>query len=546
MMSFREIERNIHDLTQVPAFDEAVPSQLQRLSYELLDAYQLPSPKDADDSHFLKLFSVLGETFEHFDRSSEARNVVSRGEEYFSRLPAEIAPGLDISRRKMIREEIRYVLSFAYSAHFRLGQLNDAETKFDKCIRLIEGGLRTADFPCSETLAQALRFRGYVYTRFGRNDDATKDLRRALELYAEKAERSLRDKRAVGPATGLYWLRHRSVRVLLDLGSIYHFQGMLARALSAASAARLAQVHGDKEAFVDRLTRAFVTLLRVQVKRAMVGRSSPELAVMVRDIQEAYRTFQLFEHRGGALKAKYELGLTYLYCVDDHENARRCLEEVVAEGNSRGEYRWVCYAWARLGHLLTPEADRAKELTSKALELASQNRLQLCQVDALLARAEVNLRAAGGSSDARADLRHAMEFAAVRNGENPRLQYRCELLLARSYIAESRREEGDDWLRRAARLKPRVEHQSLRDLAAAIQAEADAVGSDFRIPAGDDYQYWSHELRLREWLIKGARRQFRTDRAVAKNLGITRTTLASWESHHPSKAHRKVGRSRGR
>jgi hypothetical protein len=102
----------------------------------------------------------------------------------------------------------------------------------------------------------------------------------------------------------------------------------------------------------------------------------------------------------------------------------------------------------------------------------------------------------------------------------------CESLMARAFNQDRSFGAAAQWVAAARRWLAVVEHANTRTL---FETVADEVGEgDFIIRAAERTDVATHEKALHDWLINQAQAANRSESAVAKDLGITRATLAKW------------------
>jgi hypothetical protein len=147
------------------------------------------------------------------------------------------------------------------------------------------------------------------------------------------------------------------------------------------------------------------------IERSLAGHDPEKLAGATDLLVNACTTFESVGHKAYLARAAFELSLTHLYAGDtaaaDRERAR--VEEISSE---RDDVRWSCNSLILESRIRRVEGDfrAAEDLASRACIRAENRKQFLCQIDALIARAEARMMLQR-FAQAQKDLEDASAFA---------------------------------------------------------------------------------------------------------------------------------------
>jgi tetratricopeptide (TPR) repeat protein len=528
-----KLNAGVNAITAAPIFRLAQLKDLRVLTdlavrhLDLIDA-------GGGDTGFTENVTTLAECWEHVGRP-DGEPLLKRGPDVLAVLPPAIDRATSVVDKDRVRARIRYVAAYA-ALQSQSGEFGSSLDKLDFCLKLVEGpgGLIESDYKCYGLQGHLLVDRAQILHRTGRNDEAIRDLHRALSAYSERAREFSSWPLAVDSDVAqertryLQWMRFRTAEALRTLAYVHYRQGTLRRAMSALAVAHLLILIVDEKGEVvsDDLTRASLVTLEAAIQRAMDD-SPPQLDILAVKLDDARRTFETFGHRSRTLRANYELALVHRIRPNSYDTVKRYVETVRSLASVWDDQQWLCYADICLSRAARRE--EALRLARDAVNRAERHHLDLCEIEGLMAEGEACLLDPADTAAARQAFFRVLSFKAIENGSNPRWRMQCEAQIARSFVLDGDLAEADRWLFKAKRWSDVVEQvrtlQLLKDIETLRQKSA---GDDFVIRVGQLDTYEALEDRFRRWVIRQARGLYGTDTAVAGKLDISRITLAKW------------------
>ena len=215
---------------------------------------------------------------------------------------------------------------------------------------------------------------------------------------------------------------------------------------------------------------------------------------------------------------------------NDLDSAERLcgeLERYAAEtGDSRSElYSLLCRSRIELKKGNPPSS---AAYATKALDSGGDAH-PLVRVDALIARAEANMRTVKSENWERAA--DDLEDAIKKNEGNPRLLAVCLLRLTEVYASTGRstaaKEEFDKWLQ----LKPQISNWHVGRLERQALGALEKVSADFVVRrSAERLNPDDLERRLHGFLVEWALEHSETEKEGAALLGVSRQTLLNWKT----------------
>lgn len=493
----------------------------------------------ADEGFYLKTLSQVAELYTICGRINDARRALHRGNEVIASVPQMLDPQIDQGGRELVRERLRYAINFTIVANYASAQFHETARLLNQFRELVEGsqGLATQDFPCHGTLRAIYFHLANVHLRL--RDFAAVDeyFTKVLQANAEKL--ILQRRRAPGrapkeKASALHYVAH----ALLGLAHLEYERGALGRVHWFIHPARALVSQSE-----DRLTRAYVDRLYGAVLRSGVGDLDPEerrgsdavkLKTAIEALTNALNTFVEFGHERGVIFTTFDLAAA-LASNGDFEAAEKLLQPL----ENSAERPVMCYAASRLSRIARARGDRisAMAFASRALEGVerdenAQRDLVSIRIDALLARAEANLMDPCDGTSVRRDLDLAQALSE-QGKHQTRVEAICLLHYAASWAREKEVILANQYFHKAKVLLPGIEHANIKRLARGVERsiEACTLRGDLTIRAVStgNLNYQDHEMTLRQYLLAVAKQEHSSHRKLADALGVSPTTIATWE-----------------
>jgi tetratricopeptide (TPR) repeat protein len=368
---------------------------------------------------------------------------------------------------------------------------------------------------------------------------------KTLDLLHERAR--LRGKS--DPDDYVFTMRRQAMAVGIGFGWVNYTRGFLRRAENALVAAR-AMLAGSSDPVVP----FYINLLYGTIRRCRAGNDPAGLAEAIKILDGARAEFERNGHRRYVARACWELSLSHNLLGDD-KTAEKYLDIVEKEAERTGHPKWrtnVSILWSRI---LRKRGDfqGALEKAELALERARDCKSILPEVDAYLTLGEAKFDEAEHSSRrdgydaACGEFKKALRLALTQGRagtsvdlpSNPKIVAVCHLRIAQCYAREGDEAKAKEYFAEWGGLRPNVEHQWVRDLAARVESEIEGLRKNFNIPADDEseWNYARNVARLRQWLLEQALLTKKNYSDAAGVLGVKRATLYQWkdESRGPSK-----------
>lgn len=491
--------------------------------------------------------TALAERWEHLD-GDQCKELLEAAPFVIEALSGLFVTTLGPELHARARAMIRYAVT-SVSEQVRGGGLKHGLERLEVCASYLD--MLDPERSGNRRLrAQILLSRGQILHRLARNDEAIRDLHDALDLLSKKSE-DLHDRPGQSADHALHWLKFRCVQILRALAFVHYRQGALRRASSCVSAAKLLNMHyivaPDSQSgriVSDDITRESLAVLAVAIRRAMSGSASP-IESLARSLKKSLSVFEKFAQHSRILRTNYELAVTYRQRPHEANTAEvtRLARLVIDQADERGDIFWVCFGKICLSRV--SDRTTAIRLSSEAIRHAESFHLDVCEIEALLARGTAYLLSPPEPAKARKDFDRVLKFETIANGANPRLRMQCECQMAESFLIEKRMPEASAWIERAAHWIKQVEHAKTT---AAYEAARKRLGSgeNFLIEVSNRRTVAEHERALHRWLIDHASSPFKGETAVAQELGITRRTLRRWKKELAGDSAKAAPRATGK
>jgi tetratricopeptide (TPR) repeat protein len=561
--SFFDLFREATDLLKSGTSDKSLLDRVRDL-HKIIDA-DAATLRERDMIRFLKAKAFIGEVYDCFGCIDEAKQVVQEGGDIFRRLPDAIESTTPLEERQLLREQIRFCLSWANAEYYRTRQYDMAQDVVSRIHRLVLHGLMSHNFPCYGTAGQIGYYLGKIYRQLGRLDDAEENFAKAIEYYHSRAEQKKKQFKDDPRRARLEmdFALHRSAICLgLGIGWVNHTRAHLSRAFyNNIIPARILLLNTN-----DKLNQASLDLILGAIKRS--ARNRKEIASSIKPIQDAYKVFAEYGHRHYLAWAAYGLSLAHFY-GQDFAVAQEKQEEVMRIAGELNDFKWQANSFVLRSRINSKRKDNkaAEEDASQAYDLADEHGQVLCKIDALIWRSWARIQL-GKHTDARADVNEALELnqqqpVARRTAEtaNPRIEALCHLNLGYSYALEHEGRKARVHFKQWEEMSREVEDGRVHDLATEVARAIGKLSSDFIVEkiALDDpklprrkidtdnpdlqrrLNYKTHLRHLQKFLVGEARELSEEKQDIAKLLGISRQTLFQWENEWKSESKKGEG-----
>jgi tetratricopeptide (TPR) repeat protein len=278
----------------------------------------------------------------------------------------------------------------------------------------------------------------------------------------------------------------------------------------------------------DWVNQTYVELLYGRIQRALARRDDQKkLMEAVAILQKPYKIFDPASHDGrGAghlphrCRAAYELALAYLY-AGKLEQADTYRQEVWRIAVDTADARWQSHAL--IVRIMAKNGDCAAALS--AAQAAKRHAIDaaqlLCQGEALIAEGEAHA-ALGETDDALTRFREALDLAH----SNLQTKIVCHLQIAKLCLSGGDLRTAQEHFGAWRKVQDRIQNEIVRGLAAEVSKSIEKHEEGFTIPwSVQDLNFDDHVQRLREFLIRRASVDHKTNQAIADALGISRQTL---------------------
>ena len=510
-----------------------------------------------DEGRLIELWHVksrcmIAEIYDQFGRVEEARASCTGGLEFFGQLLNLMDESFEIKERDkpILREKVRLCVDYALTHYYRDHQYVAAKDVVFRCLKFVKTKLQDEQsFPCFGTLGQGYYFAGKVMRQEGKYDRAVHFFSLAIENYFHRAAQKVKELKSGTPAERERLNQELALSTLksgialgLGIGWVNYARGRLRQAMyDNVNPARVLLLHAS-----DELSAAYVDLIYAAITRALHTTNKRKLGEALGLAEKSYDTFRRNRHRRYTARAAWELGLTLFYSgrLDEAEKKAKEVQAIARQSNDQ---RWVCNALIlrsrierRRGQLGGREAAKryaaAQRYATRALTTARSYKQEMCEINALLVRSAARVDA-GEFQMARADALAALQHNSESDdpnlscAANPKVEALCNLSIARTYVREGEGLMAAEYFSRWKTLETEVEHVFVREFAAAVEEEINALNMDFVIKADPeldlDSKKWVREVK--RFLVGQAKRREHEKRKVAALLGITRQTLSDWE-----------------
>jgi hypothetical protein len=490
--------------------------QVRRLASQLRGEL----PKDlghvsSEDEQQIKSLVLLSEIWDYYGMFDVAKELSAPAIRLVSLQPPPQKQPI-----KLMQSKIRLMVAYARTL-YRAQERTDVIDVLLRCREYVQTYLVKRSFPCYGTLGEIAYTLGRAYRQRQQFTDALHEFTEAIKFYEKRAVHK-RKTGATNADEAEAFSGHKVATILaLGVSWCHYTQGALKSALYAELVPAVIILRPSK----DVLNRAYAEVIRGSIVRALTGNTT-DLAEAREDVKDARLVFVEHGHQHYAAGAALELALLAL-AEDNIGEARKHLTQL-KEAGLEGS-RWKYGAMIVESRILRREAKNAHayDIADQAYGLAKARRDVLGQIDALVARSESN----DSPRAAIADLTTALDLNGSVGGEswgfNPKVHAICHLHLVRHYVELKNISDALASFGEWDRVRDRVEHQSIHQLAGEVAALLDkSERLEFR--ASDGLNYKVHSRRLREFLLRQARMKHHTQEDIRSALHISRGTLNKW------------------
>jgi tetratricopeptide (TPR) repeat protein len=490
--------------------------------------------RESDELRYFKSKSMLAEAYDYFGRIKSSDELLDEGSNIFDQLQdlKDVEPG----NRKIIREKIWFCLHHAHAFLFRKYKYSEAKERVSWCRDFVTNKLRDEIvFPCYGTLALAEYYLGRIHRRLNEYDEAEKCFGRAIIYYGLRAKRKKEEyendeSNREAMHQELTLSEYKSAICLgIGIGWVSFARGRLNQAIyhNILPARVLLLRTGDK------LRTAYLDLLFGAALRSKAGREDKDknLPEAIENIESAYQVFKEHKHIPYTANAALELALAYLYNSEFDKALSKLIELESELKEEEDKSRWKCprlLVRSRISRKMGNH-EEAERLASEALAHAEQTDNVPYKIEASIVRSDARI-ALGRIEEARDDLCNALKLnKRGAKQANPKVEAICQLHLARIYALEHDGPNAKSYFRRWKRLKQKVEHGVIRELARDVKKEIESLSKDFVIPADTkSLKYNDHLKDLQKFLVNQAKQRAYTIQETTKELKISRQTLHQW------------------
>jgi hypothetical protein len=513
------------------------------------------------DERFYKAKAIVSEVSYYFDNRDLARKSVDDFDGFDIR-------NQTFGNRRLAREQIRCYLAFVQATLYSDNHYEQAKDKIVGCLDFVEQRLVSKNFRCEGTLAWANYQLGCCLRQLHLLEDAERAfLRSALHQYERAKNRKAeigrisdsRRREVLAQEEVMFCNRRLAIALGLGIGFCEYTRGRLSSAYQELIIARTLLTYCN-----DRLNEGYVNLLLGSVLRCRAGSDPSRLEDAEAIVIGAHKAFKAINHRRYTPRATYELALIRLALADREraddlfygylDQATKDADEVLERSRELNDERWISNAL-----VVKSRIERKRKNFPEAIRLATEalgvgaNQV-LCQIDALIARAESNISSVrraietetgaimdinwqGANVNAsRKDLEAALhlniQFTSARSPEsqNEKIEGICWLYLARSHALEGDQDRARAFFEKWKEL-PAIEHKNINELALKVKAEIDGITKVFHIDSElDEIEYEVQNEALIRFLITVAKQRHPSNQVKrAKLLGVARQTLRNWE-----------------
>lgn len=481
-----------------------------------------------DELTFIKSTSLVAEILDYMGCVKESQWISTEGKRIFNQLPEELTPSTTLTERKLIKERIRFCLSYAQSL-YRKHKYEEAKEIIIKCNVLCES-LPDAnqDFFCFGTLAHIHYVLGRIFRQTNEYNLAEEHFATSINYYYQRADQRKKtyenDKERVSEEINFVQQRV-AILMVLGLAWINYTVGALKLARNNNILPARVLLSQSKD-FID---TAYVNLMDGLIMRSLAGSDKKQLAPAIETIKKAYKVFKTFGQPRYIARAGYELSLAYTH-MKDFDNADRYLQEVEKISQELNDVRWLCNAQivrSRIEREHQHNYKQAAKFAAEALKSATLHKDTLCKIDAFIALGEANLE-----MEKYKEAREALIKALELNKKNPKIESVCNLLIAKTYALERNGKMAREHLANADALKQYVEHAYVHELRTKVEHAIDNLNRDFVIASPlskMDYKFQFQLKRLKQFLLEQARNKEKDLPKVAELLGISRQTVYQWQ-----------------
>ena len=442
-----------------------------------------------------------------------------------------------------------------------------AQAHLEQCGSFVTTRLVTDGFECHGTLAQNSYLLGKTYRQMSDYAEAEKAFAESIDNYQKRGE--LRKKRHQEITNRferelrqqeeyLFLTRRVGIVTGLGLGWLDYTRGRLSSAHQKVITAKILLWP-----YEDRLNDAYLNLILGSIGRCQAGglkqnRSKLEAALVT--VNDAYGTFRDLKHQRYRARAAYELALINLALADmrnaPHEFAKYISEastktrEVIAKAQNVPSHRWLSNALVVQSRIARKQRkfEQAETLAEDARATAHKHRQVLCEIDALIALAEIRLVTAKIAMTSEASAKRAVKLLErareelklarklneqtvprTSDNQNEKIEIVCALNLARSFAIQGEQNRArSEYPSRSLILK--IEHIDIRMLAAAVDREIDTLESFPLDSHSENLSYHSLNKELKRFLMRTAeRRGANSEDKLAQALGVTPKAIADWK-----------------
>ena len=473
----------------------------------------------------IKAAVLLAEVYDYYGQFDASAEAARSGKDVLASL---MPPSSPTPRDKLSQAKIRLAVAYARSL-YRAYQHDDAASLLHACRDYVVQHLVTPSFPCCGTLGEIAYTLGRVHRQHQHFSGAFEEFNTAISLYDDRVDHKLQADPLSGLATVAFSAHKVATITALGVGWCNYTQG----ALRTAKYANLIPARLMLRRSGDVLNTAYADVIYASVLRALAGKDASVLASARQLATDAETVFVGYGHRHYAAGAALQLALTALVEKNTKEATQHW--QRLDDYAQKEDIRWKRSAMIVHSRILriTGQYESARSVATKALRLAREQHEQIGQIDALIARGETyreQERCDVPIQDLLRAVRLNRRLADPKQPANPKVHAICHLHLAQNYIKLGRMHEALASFTEWERVRTRVEHKNIHELAASIAPKLNRTTIlEFDITKhGLSYQH--NERRLREFLLAQASMRAGNQQETADLLDVTRQTVAKWQT----------------
>jgi hypothetical protein len=527
----------------------------------------LERPIDDESLEQLQIKSVASEFYDQIGDFPSAKKVVEdtaqryllefqslRKEHAF---PPNMQNSMRLKARRLLKQKVWVVMHYAFAA-YRHHAPDHAVDVLRVCKTVIEDVLYDReDFECLGTRARLQYCLGMAIGDTSHSDSAFEE---ALKLTSERLRASARNlslpTQTAGDSeddqipTQQRLANYFVGRVLLSFARSRHLSGELHRSRQMLHCA--AVLLSDTQ---HKFLKQDVQLRLGTVYRKLAGRRGVALNEAMQYLRSCHVFFGSHRHLTHFARAIYELGSAHLAFAqglkarrsggvpgpeyEDHiADAQRLSRELSAMPKDMATAHYLSPGLILSSRIANEIGDHklAVEQSDEARKAAEKSGNRAAVAEALIASGEVYMKWSRFSEAAR-----LFERAADWGRDYYVVAASATLHSAEAYMGLDRLSLAEYHFGIWERMKHRIEHQILIDLAEEVLGRMETARKSFVVP-GDagDLDYEKHRERLQDFLYERAldRHGSNIDE-IARLLGVSRSTVYKWKQAHDSKTGRR-------